>query len=115
MKELCVKFHLADSAYMTAIRLVAGAVCSAEDVDVETSEDFKVCVTESAIILKNCGYESAEFRFIADGGVVCEVMGEGGQLKPSENEFSLALVSALVSDCQIENKGGIVRKVTLKI
>ena len=63
MKEFEVKFNLADSEYMTALRLVAGAVCNAHGLDVDTLEDFKVCVTESAIILKNCGFESARVVF----------------------------------------------------
>ena len=115
MREFSVKFHLSDSAYMTALRLVAGAICSAQDIDVDTSEDFKVCVTESAIILKNCGFESADFTFAAEDGVMCTVTGEGGKPHESENAFSLALVSALVSECNIEDEGGIVKRVILKV
>ena len=55
MKKFSVEFNLCDSEYMTALRLVAGAVCSAADVDVDTLEDFKFCITESALILKNGG------------------------------------------------------------
>ena len=51
MKELSVKFNLADSEFYTALRLVAGALCSIADKDVDAAEDFKVCVTESALIL----------------------------------------------------------------
>ena len=115
MKEFTVKFHLSDSAYMTALRLVAGAVCSVKDIDVDTSEDFKVCVTESAIILKNSGYDCAVFSFATEGGVACTVTGEGGAPQSSENAFSLALVSALVSDCNIQEDRGIVKRVVLKI
>ena len=50
MKELSVKFNLADSEFYTALRLVAGALCSIADKDVDAAEDFKVCVTESALI-----------------------------------------------------------------
>ena len=114
MKDLSVKFALSDSAYMTALRLVAGAVCSAHDIDVDLSEDFKVCVTESAIILKNCGFEWATVTFLGDG-VACTVEGEGGTPASGENEFSLALISALVSDCKIEQHGEIIGKITLKI
>lgn len=114
MKDMCVKFHLSDSAYMTALRLVAGAICSAHDIDVDTIEDFKVCVTESCIILKNCGFEMAEVTFFG-GGVHCEVAGVGGELKESENEFSLALISALVNECEIERCGEIIKRVSLKI
>ena len=115
MKEFTVKFRLSDSAYMTALRLVAGAVCSIKDIDVDTSEDFKVCVTESAIILKNCGFEEAVFDFKADDGVSCAVTGEGGNPVKSENAFSLALVSALVSDCKIDGDDGIIKRVVLKV
>ena len=65
MKDFTVKFHLADSEYMTALRLVCGAVCSAHGLDLDELEDFKVCVTESAIILKNCGFESVTATFTA--------------------------------------------------
>ena len=115
MKEFTVRFHLADSGYMTALRLVAGAVCALRDVDVEAAEDFKVCVTESAIILKDCGFESAKITFEGGDGAVCSVEGEGGAPSECENEFSLALISALVSDCGIERAGGAIKKITLKI
>lgn len=115
MKDMCVKFHLSDSAYMTALRLVAGAVCSAHDIDVDTSEDFKVCVTESCIILKNCGFETATVTFVGGDGVRCEVEGGGGAPKESENDFSLALISALVGECDIKRRGEIIERVSLKI
>lgn len=115
MKEFAVKFHLADSAYITALRLVAGAVCSAYDIDVDTLEDFKVCVTESAIILKDCGFEKITVTFGGEECLCCTVEGEGGEPKESENEFSLALISALVENCKISQRGGIVERVTLKI
>lgn len=115
MKDMYVKFHLSDSAYMTALRLVAGAVCSAHDIDVDTSEDFKVCVTESCIILKNCGFEMAEVTFFGGDGVRCEVLGSGGTPRGSENDFSLALISALVGECDIQKRGEIIERVSLKI
>ena len=105
MKELEVIFNLADSAYMTALRLVAGAVCSLHDVDIDASEDFKVCVTESAIILKDCGFEKVRVTF----------HGDSGNPHPSGNEFSLALISALVGECDIKERGGITERVTLKV
>ena len=114
MKELEVIFNLADSAYMTALRLVAGAVCSLHDVDIDASEDFKVCVTESAIILKDCGFEKVRVTFHGDSAA-CTIVGEGGNPHPSGNEFSLALISALVGECDIKERGGITERVTLKV
>lgn len=115
MKKFTVEFRLCDSEYMTALRLVAGAVCSAADADVDTLEDFKVCVTESALILKNCGFESVKAEFDTDGGVVAELKGIGGENKAGENELSLALIGALVSECEIGENQGIIDRITLKI
>lgn len=115
MKEITVKFHLEDSAYITALRLVAGAVCSAHDVDLDTLEDFKVCVTESAIILKNCGFEEVEVTFVKRDFLCCEIAGVGGNPCGCENEFSIALISALVKECDFGRENGIINKVTLKI
>ena len=114
MKEISLEFCLADSAYITALRLVAGAVCSAHDIDVDSLEDFKVCVNESAIILKNCGYERIKVCF-SGSGAECVAEGLGGEPRQTENEFSLALISALLSDFEIEKEKGVIKRVTLKL
>ena len=115
MKRFAVEFDLKDGEYMTALRLVAGAVCSAADADVDMLEDFKVCVTESALILKNGGFESVRAVFDTDGGVSASLSGFGGTAKEGDYELSLALISALVSGCDISKKQGIIDKVTLRI
>ena len=114
MKEFEVRFHLCDSEYMTALRLVCGAVGSAHGLDLDALEDFKVCVTESAIILKNCGFDSVRATFGGDG--TCAVIeGEGDNPAEGENELSLALISALVDSCEIERRGEIITKVKIKV
>jgi hypothetical protein len=115
MKDFKISFALKDSEYMTAVRLVAGAVCALGDVDVDCSEDFKVCVTESCIMLKNCGYDDAEVDFCLTDGVTAKVCGFGGKPKTADNELSLALISALVSSCEIEKADGAINRVLLKI
>ncbi len=115
MKEFKVSFRLADSEYLTALRLVAGAVCSASDRDLDVLEDFKVCVTECANILKNCGFERGVFSFERDGGVILRATGEGGAAHEGDNELSLALISALVENCDIVRVKGIINGITLKI
>lgn len=115
MKEFEVKFNLADSEYMTALRLVTGAVCTVHGLDVDTLEDFKVCVTESAIILKNCGFESVNVVFCGGEGVKCTVTGAGGTPCEGDNELSLALIEALVGECEIKRRGGIIEEVILKL
>lgn len=115
MKELLIKFNLQDSEYLTALRLAAGAVASLNETDLDTAEDFKVCVTESVLILKNCGFEEVGVTFKADGGVCCIAEGIGGNPKEGENELSLALISALMENCEIERSGDIIKRVCLKI
>ena len=115
MKRFCVEFDLKDVEYMTALRLVAGAVCSAADTDVDVLEDFKVCVTESALILKNGGFESVRAEFDTEDGVSVSLEGIGGAAAEGDYELSLALIGALVSKCGISKNKGIIDKVTLKI
>ena len=115
MKAFTVEFYLSDSEYLTALRLVAGAVCSAADVDVDALEDFKVCVTESALILKNGGFERVRAEFETENTVTATLTGLGGNAKKGDSELSLALIGALVESCDIEEKNGIIGRVTLKI
>ena len=115
MKDFTVKFYLSDSEYMTALRLVCGAVCSVHGLDLDATEDFKVCVTESAIILKRCGFDSVTATFSGGEDVACTVYGEGGSPVEGENELSLALVSALVKECDIVRHGDVIKRVTIKI
>ena len=115
MKDFSVKFALADSEYLTALRLVAGALCSASDVDVDALEDFKVCVTECANILKNCGYSSATFTFSRADGVSCSAAGEGGDPREGDNDLSLALISALVESCDISKIKGVTGRILIRI
>ncbi len=115
MKEFTVEFHLADSEYNTALRLVAGAVAGAAGADVDAMEDFKVCITEGALILKNCGSEVVKVVFKTEDGVSAEISGFGGTPREGDNELSLALISALVADCAIEKAGEVIKKLTLKL
>ena len=115
MNELSVKFDLAESEFYTALRLVAGALCSVAERDVDAAEDFKVCVTESALILKNCGFKTLCASFCAEGGVKAVLKGEGGSPCGAENDLSLALIGALVEKCEIVREGDVISCVTLEL
>lgn len=116
MKDFKISFSLSDSIYLTAVRLAVGGVCAAADVDIDLTEDFKVCVTESCLILKNCGFGGAEITISAADGVSAAICGtQGADLHEGENELSLALISALVSSCEIRRRGSAIEQVTLKI
>lgn len=115
MKEFTVKFSLCDSEYLTALRLVAGAVCNAREIDLDALEDFKVCVTECANILKSSGFESIKVVFSGGEKVGCDVYGEGGNPSDGDNELSLALISALVGDFAVEKNGQIIKKLSITL
>lgn len=115
MKDFNINFCLADSEYMTAVRLAVGAFCATCDKDVDKIEDMKVCVTESCIILRDCGFERAQISLVKGDFVTCEVCGMGGTPSGCDNEFSLALVSALVADCNIERQEGVIYKLLLTL
>ena len=115
MKAFTVEFYLSDSEYLTALRLVAGAVCSAADVNVDVLEDFKVCVTEGELILKNGGFERVKALFETENTVTATLSGVGGNAKKGDSDLSLALIRALVESCDINEKNGIIDRITLKI
>ena len=115
MKAFTVEFYLSDSEYLTALRLVAGAICSTADVDVDALEDFKVCVTESALILKNGGFERVKAEFNTENSVKATLTGLGGKAKKGDSDLSLALIGALVKSCDINENNGIIDRITLKI
>ena len=111
---LSLSFEL-NRELMTTLRLTTGGVCSLAGLDIDETEDCKVCVTESIIILKNCGFDSVCVTFGGEKDVCCTVSGEGGKPCAGENELSLALISALVKECSLSRRGEIIERVTLKL
>ena len=98
--------------YLTTVRLTTGGICALAGFDVDFSEDFKVCVTESLLILKRNGYLTATVIFVVGEALQCHVKGEqdGGMIEDSmEEEISHALLYALVDDVDFERneKGGV--------
>ncbi len=98
--------------YLTTVRLTTGGLCSLVGFDVDLAEDFKVCVTESLLILKRNGYANATIDFTIGEALGCHLYGkELGEATEDdvEDEISRSLLSALVGDVQFESneKGGV--------
>lgn len=98
--------------YLTTVRLTTGGLCSLAGFDVDTAEDFKVCVTESLLILKRNGYGSATIDFTVGETLGCRLCGlklSEAEQDDVEDEISRALLSALVEKVEFENneKGGV--------
>ena len=73
--------------YLTTVRLTAGGLCALADFDVDSAEDFKVCVTESLLILKRGGSVRAAIEFSIGDALACTLTGlESGGVEEDEIE-----------------------------
>ena len=104
--------------YLTTVRLTTGGLCALAGFDVDTAEDYKVCVTESLLILKRNGFSRAEIEFTVGetlGCCVCGIEKNGAPDEALENEISRALLSALLGDVKFDVNGqGIVERITFE-
>lgn len=104
-EKIILQFPLKND-YLTTVRLTTGGVCSLASIDLETSEDCKVCVTESLLLLKRNGYAAAEIAFACEGGLSVHIEGKNktGEIASSEeDEISCVLLSALVENLITEH------------
>lgn len=107
MEKFSVKLPLTGE-YLTTVRLTTGGLCALVGFDMEESEDYKVCVTESLLILKRNGFARAEIEFSVSEVLACKVSGleENGEVSDGlEDEISRALLSALVAKVDFEKNG----------
>ena len=104
--------------YLTTVRLTTGGLCSLVGFDVEAAEDYKVCVTESLLILKRNGFRSATIEFTVGEALGCVVQGlDGGaeMEETMEDEISRALLSALLGEVQfVKNADDKVEKIAFE-
>lgn len=104
--------------YLTTVRLTTGGLCTLVGFDVDGAEDYKVCVTESLLILKRNGFLRATIDFTVGEKLGCTVCGEAqsGEKEDSiEDEISHALLSALLGDVEfVKNANGIVEKIVFE-
>ena len=91
--------------YLTTVRLTTGGLCSLVGFDMDFAEDFKVCVTESLLLLKRGGFTTATIDYTVGEALGCRVIGveKGGVKEDSaEDEISRALLSALLGEVEWE-------------
>ena len=106
MEKFTVQLSL-KGEYLTTVRLTTGGLCALVGFDVDAAEDFKVCVTESLLILKRNGFERAKIEYSVAETLSCKVVGEGtrGEKQDSfEDEISCALLSALVEGVRFQKE-----------
>lgn len=101
---MSLKFPLKKEV-LTTLRLVTGGVCALVGLGLDEAEDCKVCVTESLLLLLGGGGKCARVCFRRGEALFVELEAEsyqGGREKPLEEEISIALLNALVTDLKIE-------------
>lgn len=104
MDKISISLPLAGE-YFTTVRLTTGGICALAEFDVDATEDFKVCVTESLLILKRNGFTSAEITFTIGEGMECSILGKeqnGEKEDGLEDSISYALLNALLGNVDFE-------------
>lgn len=104
MKNFSIVFPL-DDEFFTTVRLTTGGICALAGFDVESAEDFKVCVTESLLLLKRNGFKQATIAYTVEEPMVCEIVGSnrtGEKQAGAEDEISFALLQALLGEVAFE-------------
>lgn len=92
---------------MTTLRLATGGVCSLAGLDIDETEDCKVCVTESLLLLMNNGYHNARVSFAEDGGVFVRIEAVGDaeeRVEATDDGISSALLFALAQEVNMEKE-----------
>ena len=114
MEKFLVELPLTGE-YLTTVRLTTGGLCALVGFDVDAAEDYKVCVTESLLILKRNGFARASLSFTLGQALACNVCGveKTGEKEDSiEDEISRALLAALVGDVEfIKDGDGVVQSI----
>jgi hypothetical protein len=104
--------------YLTTVRLTTGGHCALVGFDVDSAEDFKVCVTESLLIFKRNGYTNARIEFTVGEALGCAITGEEACAqaeKNMEDELSYALLTALLGKVDFEkDETGALRKIVFE-
>ena len=104
--------------YLTTVRLTTGGLCALVGFDVDSAEDYKVCVTESLLILKRNGFTRAQITFTVGEQLACSLQGEAFEKQQPdtfEDEISRALLCALLGEVSFEkNEKEVVEKIVFK-
>lgn len=118
MKELITLRLPLEGAPMTTVRLATGGVAASFGLGLDDSEDLKLCVTESLLLLLHGGKTHAQVSFSEEEAqLYITVVGEGkaengGTM--SEDDISEALLEALAEEVDLEKTDGRVGRVAFR-
>lgn len=101
----------------TTVRLATGGYCSYIGMNMDDSEDCKVCITESLLLLFRSGFTRARLIFGQDDGLCVRAVGENRQAEAKESEeddISCALLEALVDELHMGREGGVLNEISFR-
>ncbi len=108
MKKIMSLGVVAEKEIMTTVRLTTGGVCSFFGLDIDDSEDCKVCVTESLLLLKHAGFTEMNVLFGEENGtlrIAVTGIGEAKKASPMpEDEIAEVLLGALAENILMEKE-----------
>ena len=117
MKNLLSLDFQLNHELMTTLRLATGGICSLVGLDLEATEDCKVCVTESLLLFMHNGYSAARVNFAQDDGVHIHIAAEGDKqecIEIPEDGISSALLVALANDVNIKREGDCLKAIEFR-
>jgi len=87
------------------------------NINIEETEDIKVCVNETCLIFMRYNYKTAKLSFNMNGPLTIELSGEGKcdrrVLHDDNEEISLMLLNSLVDEVNFKRENDIITSVTL--
>lgn len=114
--EFFINVPVRTSEYFTTVRLTVSGLCAKAGLDLDETEDFKVCVTESMLILKRNGCNEVRVSFQEKDGLIAKVSGDCLETSVGNNiedEISYALLGALIEDVEFRKDSGVVKEIIL--
>ena len=103
------------SECIISARLTAGVICSILKLDIDQTEDIKLCVSEACNILLNQNFCTAEITFDFEDNLKLEFFGTSctkGQLSTNDStDLSVMLLNALSDSAEFFENEGIINKI----
>lgn len=116
-KEIKLQIPLCSNNLLCA-RLTASAVCSLLKIDIDETEDIKVCVNEACLIMMGSNFSRVNIDFNMEKNLEINISGSGSCNKSlnadNENkELSVMLLNSLIDNVEYKKDGEKITSITL--
>ncbi len=117
-REIILKLPLCSNNLLCA-RLTTSAVCSLLNLNLDDSEDLKVCVNEACLLIMGQNYKVVRLVYNLGDTLTIGVYGEGVCDNPpksigeEERELCVQLLNSLVDKVEYNKVGGIIESIML--